>query len=184
MIETWKDIEGYEGFYQISNFGNVKSVARFFPLALTSDKVRFRKETLLRPNSDGGYPKVTLYRNGVGKGYLVHRLVTAAFLGKCEKGIQVCHSDGNPLNNNIQNLRYGDAKENARDRILHGRQLFGENHKKSKLTEKQVLEIREKLSKGINQRKIAKDFNVSQSAISMINRKISWKNNEQNDYCS
>lgn len=110
MVEIWKDILDYEGLYQISNFGNVKALERYINIR---DKQTLLKEKLLKfDNSNLGYQRVTLSKNGKTKRFLVHRLVALHFLDKVEgKGI-VNHLDNNPSNNYVDNLEWCTHQEN------------------------------------------------------------------------
>ena len=98
--EFWKPVVGYEGLYEVSNFGRVKSI-------------KFGKERILKPGTNGrGYSKVVLCKNGKKKRYLVHRLVAEAFLPNPNNLPQVNHRDENKLNNNAENLEWCSAKYN------------------------------------------------------------------------
>lgn len=99
--EIWKDINGYEGLYKVSNLGNIK---RF-------NKSKNRKFNINR----NGYVLVNLYKNGTSKNLSVHRLVAKSFIPNPENKPQVNHIDGNKLNNCISNLEWCTAKEN----IIH-----------------------------------------------------------------
>lgn len=100
LEEVWKDIEGYVGYYQISNLGRVKSLSRKDSLGHNL------KEMILKPCLNKGYYHVNLYENSKRKTYQVHQLVAVAFLNhKADKfKIVINHKDENPLNNNIDNL--------------------------------------------------------------------------------
>ena len=102
--EIFKDIEGYEGKYQTSNRGNVKSL-------------NYRgtgKEKILKPQKTGdSYLQVHLYLDGKGKFYLVHRLVAQAFLPNPDNLPEVNHKDENPKNNNVDNLEWCTSKYNS-----------------------------------------------------------------------
>lgn len=99
--EIWKDIEGYEGLYQVSNLGRVKSL-------------KFGKEKILKPRDNGiGYLKVILFKDGKGKHLYVHRLVAQAFIKNPENLPQINHKDENPENNFVENLEFCDAKYNS-----------------------------------------------------------------------
>ena len=100
MKEIWKDIKDYEGHYQVSNLSRVKSI-------------KFGKERILKPVTDRhGYLIVGLWKNNKQKIYKVHRLVAEAFLPNPYNLPQVNHKDENPLNNNVNNLEWCDAKYN------------------------------------------------------------------------
>ena len=96
-MENWKDIENYEGLYQVSNEGRVKS--------LSNDKTR--KEKILKPAADGGgYMYVNLYKNGQKKSHKVHRLVASAFIDNSDNLPEVNHIDEDKTNNNLENLEW------------------------------------------------------------------------------
>jgi hypothetical protein len=112
MEEVYKDVLDYEGFYQVSNLGNVKSLERKVPFKNSFKKL---KERILKPSKDGrGYYKVSLAKNGINKTKLVHQLVAVAFLNHKPDGykIVVDHIDSNPLNNNLKNLQLISQREN------------------------------------------------------------------------
>ena len=99
--EEWKDIPNYEGLYQVSNLGRVKSLKRF------------RKEKILKPIiTSNGYYQIELYKNSNGKFYLVHRLVWIAFNGQIPEGYEINHLDERPINNRLSNLSLVTHKEN------------------------------------------------------------------------
>jgi hypothetical protein len=110
--EIFKDIPGYEGFYQVSNLGNVKSLAREI---LRKGKC-ISKEKILKPCDNGkGYYQVSLYKEGKQKEMRVHVLVAMAFLGYVPDGthkIVPDHKDGNKLNNRADNLELITQREN------------------------------------------------------------------------
>ena len=93
--EYWKPVVGYEGHYQVSNFGRVKSI-------------KFGKEIMLKQhiNIKGGYYYVCLLKNGKHKNYYVHRLVAQAFIPNPNNLPQVNHKDENKTNNNVDNLEW------------------------------------------------------------------------------
>lgn len=115
--EIWKDVKNYEGLYQVSNMGNVKSLNY-------QGKIR---EKILKPGSNNkGYQFYNLYKEGKVANIFVHRLVCQAFKGLdiTDKKEVVLHLDNNPANNNLSNLEVGDQSEN----IL---QAYRENRMKS-----------------------------------------------------
>ena len=107
--EIWKDIPGYEGLYQVSNLGNVR----------TFKNGRYGTSKESKPLSlsiNGKYLKTSLYLNGNGKRYLVHQLVAMAFLGHVPNGrgtLCVNHIDNNQLNNNVDNLEITSTRHNS-----------------------------------------------------------------------
>lgn len=101
MNEVWKDVEGYERLYEVSNLGRVKSL-------------KFGKERILKPrkNCKFGYVAVVLCKNGELKKILVHRLVGKAFVPGWFNGAVINHKDHNPLNNIVSNLEWTTQKDN------------------------------------------------------------------------
>lgn len=110
LNEVWKDIKGYEGYYQISNKGKVKSLER---RREGKGEKGILKERLLKTtvNSDG-YPLVKLYQKGKGKSIKVHRLVVEAFIREDDSKEYISHIDGNKENNNVTNLERCTPSEN------------------------------------------------------------------------
>lgn len=102
-VEIWKDIEGYEGLYQVSNLGRVKS--------LGNNKTR--KEKILKGIKErGDYLKVILCKEGNRKHFKVHRLVASAFIPNYNNLPQVNHKDEDKNNNRVDNLEWCDCKYN------------------------------------------------------------------------
>lgn len=102
-MEIWKDIENYEGIYQVSNLGNIKSL-------------KFNKEKILKPTIDGAsYYSVNLYKNGVQKNFSIHKLVAISFLNHipCGFNLVINHKDFNRLNNKVDNLEIITNRENT-----------------------------------------------------------------------
>jgi len=123
----------------------------------------------------GGYKRVTLYKSRKAVGCRVHRLVLETFVGPCPKGCEACHSDGNPANNDIGNLRWDTPLNNTRDKIQHGTIVRGEKATTSKLTNEKIREIKKLLKSGkLSRRKIAKIFGVCHQTINRIATGQSW----------
>ncbi len=121
-----------------------------------------------------GHLFVHLYRgNGIKHKRYIHRLVAEAFIGPCPEGMECRHLDGDPANNNSDNLAWGTKIENQADRILHGTSNKGTRNGQSKLTESEVIEIRVAYRKGnISQEALGKLYDVSGGAVSrIINKK-------------
>ena len=98
--EIWKDIKGFEGHYQVSNFGRVKSI-------------KFRKERILKPANNGcGYLYVNLSKNGKYNIYLIHRLVALIFISNPNNLPEINHRDEDKTNNKVENLEWCDRKYN------------------------------------------------------------------------
>lgn len=108
-MEIWKDIQGYEGLYQVSNYGNVKSIR-------TKDSLgRSKTPMAMKPQANRkGYLYVGLKRGNGYRHYLVHRLVAQAFIGERPGNCEVNHKDEDKANNRADNLEYVTHTENIR----------------------------------------------------------------------
>ena len=108
MIEEWRPIEGYEGLYEVSNTGRVRSLDKYDSMN------RFLRGRILRLFTDGlGYLRAQLYSNSKRKSFLVHRLVAQAFIPNPDNLPQVNHRDENPSNDSVDNLEWCDGKYNV-----------------------------------------------------------------------
>ncbi len=114
MEEIWKDIHGYEGLYQVSNLGNVRSL--HYRAKSKGSKIQNLKQQI----NKGGYLKVTLLKNGKAKNFFVHRLVACEFIPNPNNKPQINHLDGNKSNNTINNLEWATNSENQTHAILSG----------------------------------------------------------------
>lgn len=170
-MEVWKDIEGYEGLYQISNLGRVKSLER--KIKRRNDRIQTVKERILKLNlNKEGYHTVKLHKKGKGKTYLVHRLVANTFITNPDNKLEVNHINGVKNDNNVNNLEWNTRKENMRhavDNRLHDQK--GSKSNTAKLTEEQVLEIMDSNS---TCRALAKMYGVNKSTINRIKRRRTW----------
>ena len=111
MTEIWLPIEGYENLYEVSNLGRVRRLES----VVTGKNGVTRKVSgkILKPRTQqNGYLTVELYKNGIRRHFLLHRLVATAFLPRSDKKFQVNHLDENKLNNTVENLEWCTAKEN------------------------------------------------------------------------
>lgn len=115
MIEEWKDIKGYEGLYQVSNLGRVKSLKR--ETHMIDGRVRTENEKILKPIKDKhGYYKVTLYNKNKTKQIKIHTLVISEFISERPENRVINHIDEDKSNNRLTNLEYITQKDN----INHG----------------------------------------------------------------
>ena len=174
--EIWKDVPGYEGLYQASSLGRIKSLDRY--VVYSNGSVRLYKGKILKPRAGKGDGRlaVVLYKNGVRKGFNVHSLIAESFLGTRPEGYFICHCDGNNQNNNIENLRYDTSSQNGIDIYRHGGKA-----PLGVLTPEDVVEIRnKKVATKCTNRKLAEEYNVSPTTIcDVLKRKtFSWLNDD------
>lgn len=119
--EAWKPVFGYEGLYEVSDLGNVRSLDR---VKLNRWGEYLKRGAVLRPGlDDKGYPMVVLTRDGKPRTRRVHVLVLEAFASPRPAGLHACHGDGDSQNNRVENLRWDTPNENTFDKIRHGTHL-------------------------------------------------------------
>ena len=177
ITETWAPVRGHEEFYEVSDLGRIRSVARSYEavhprtkrLCVFNRRAVIRK-TDVRPD---GYESVRLLK-AEAKTLLVHRIVLEAFVGKRPDGFHACHTDGDKANNSLANLRWDTVAANAADRIRHGRQARGEHHGNATLTNDKVLRIREMANHGLPIVVIAQAVGTSPSSVGRVARGIGW----------
>lgn len=167
--EIWKPVAGFDGRYEVSNFGRVKSVAGTF-------WGRTYREKILKPGIVRGYPQVVLC-NGKPPTIQkkVHQLVLEAFVGPCPEGMECRHLNGDRGNPSLDNLMWGTKKENGEDRVRHGTTLTGERHHKAKVTREQVEEMRRLRAGGMMLKDLVAKFGIGFSQVSFICRGHNWK---------
>ena len=160
--KAWKDIPGFGGCYQASNYGRIKSLEREGTCG----------GILRHVITSRGYHRVVLSMNGVRHNFSVHRLVGITFIPNSENKPEINHKDGNKANNNKSNLEWTTKKENIAHGVEHGLYEKGSSNHRAKLNEYQIRVIRKcDLSMGA----LAKIFGVSKSTICRAINKITWK---------
>lgn len=174
-IEEWRAVVGYEGIYEVSSLGRVRSLDR----SIVDSRGRRRRQPgrvrNLMPDGRGRL-SLMLWREGRYSQRKVHRLVAEAFLGPGELRAEVNHKDGDPLNNALSNLEWASRSENQ----LHAYRMGlvtrprGEKHLKSKLTVEQVREIRS-LRGVMTQRALARRYGVAKTSIQRILDGTNWR---------
>ena len=163
-VEVWKDITEYEGLYQVSNIGRIKSLERY-SANQWSEKARFREEKILSYQlTKDGYPSIKLSKNGNAIRHRIHRLVALCFLENPFGKEQVNHINGIKTDNRVENLEWATQNENQLHACKNGL-------KPSKLTESDVLKIRNDKRTGSE---IAKDYNIAFQTVSEIKNKKIW----------
>lgn len=179
-MEIYKDINGYEGYYQVSNFGNVKSLDR---LVLHNYGGNAKKTGIIlkqHPDKDG-YLSVNLKKKQNGSTNRSHRLVAMAFIPNPENKPQVNHINGIKSDNRLENLEWVTLCENRQHAydtgLQHSFTRQGMKNNFAKLTNESVITIRNIYNKknGVNFAAIAKMYNVSGACIQVIIAKKTWK---------
>ena len=183
-IEIWKDVIGYEGYYQVSNLGNVRSIDhqtikknRWSGTTVQSIKGRVLKQGLNGGRKGTKYPCVilTIGNSSTQIGYSVHRLVAIAFVPNPYSKLEVNHKDGNKLNNYFNNLEWCTRKENVQHSVNAGSIFRDGVHPLAKITLSKVIEIKKQLSDGIKQCEIARQHNIKQYTVQNISSGKTWK---------
>lgn len=164
--EMWRDIKNYEGLYQISSFGRVKSLEKYVKSPLKNQNKVLRKEKILKQCIRSKYLCVGLSKEGKTKTFLIHRLVAIAFLPNPEGKREVNHKNGNKIDNSVENLEWCTSSEN---------QLHAYKNKLQVITEKQREISRlngKRLSMKVNQYDINKNFIQKWNGISEAGRQL------------
>lgn len=180
--EVYLPVVGWEGYYEVSNYGNVKSLDR----TITDVKTRWgntttmiKKGIYLKKKTDKyGYYVVCLFKDKVRQYTTVHRLVAFAFLGNDDSLLQVNHIDANKSNNHPSNLEWVTPQQNIDHAIRLGLQNYahGEKLPQTKLKQEEVIEIKKLLKLGkMSQRAIARKFNIGSNAVWHIAHGETWK---------
>lgn len=159
--EVWKDIPGYEGAYQVSSLGGVRSLDR--EVVTKAGEVRRYCGRVLKSAKYGRQRTHVAVVLGRGNHHPVHHLVMLAFVGPRPENAVICHENGNPTDNRLSNLRYDSLRENAIDVYRIGGALH-------KLTAADVEDIRKRLKGGETAASLAREYGVSQPAISDLKR--------------
>ncbi len=138
--EIWKDVVGWEGVYMVSDLGRVRSLGR--KIVHSNGFVQTIHEKIMKGSLTAyGYRAVDLCNGKIRKNSAVHRLVLSAFVGLMPRDIDTRHIDGNRLNNNLKNLKYGTRQDNVNDCKRHGRIPSGDSHWNVKVSNREATEI-------------------------------------------
>jgi len=178
--EIWKDIEGYEGSYQISNTGRIKSCER--EIEKSDGVIIKRKERYLHPVNDEGYMKISLSKNGIRKKYSLHRLLAIAFIENKNNYEIVNHKDGIKLNNNLDNLEWCTCSFNVQhawNNELNNNsnyRRFKNGYSRRKFNEDTMELIKIEHSNGIAYKELAEKYNCGITTIHRIVNNILYKN--------
>lgn len=120
MIEEWRPVVGYEGLYEVSDLGNVRSVDRWVDYPNGARRLHRGQPLVQQPHPRSGHMSVSLSRNSKIQRGKVHSMVMAAFVGPRPGGADTRHRNGDPADNRLENLRYGSHSDNMYDAVDHG----------------------------------------------------------------
>lgn len=155
----WKAIKGYEGLYEINEYGDIK----------TLDKYRgnvFVSERMIKPDISGSYKRVTLTKNKKHKRYSVHRLVYENFIGELKKDMQINHIDYNKMNNHFSNLEQVTPLENS---------YHSKGNNSIKLSLKDVDYIK---NSDLSNNELSKMFKIHTRSVTRVRNGERWKPNQ------
>lgn len=170
--DIWASIPGFEGLYEVSFLGQIRSLARPRQTGGWS-----RTKILKACERHRGYLAVGLQKGKSVFRYDVHRLVLLAFIGPCPFiGGEARHLNGHKQDNRLSNLKWGTARENAADRETHGHIVRGSNHAHARLDEQSAKDIlRRWVNRHESQYDLARAFGVSRSTIQSCLERKTWR---------
>lgn len=176
-MEQWKDIDGYEGIYAVSNLGRVKSLDRIV-VYIDGRQHTYKEKILVQAISkvNGAY-YVHLYKNQSRKNMIVHRLVAKAFILNPENKAEVNHIDGNRSNNTVENLEWSTKIENMHHAFRTGLiNNTGTNHGVNVYSDEKILHVKELLQEGkLTQKQIAEVTGVKKGTVEQVAQGKTWK---------
>lgn len=172
-VERWLPVPDWEGWYEVSDRGSVRSLNR---IQMTRCGLRRYSGKVLKPClRRDGYLCVTLARPGEQRQYTIHSLILTAFTEPRPEGQEGRHGPGGKHDNSLGNLCWGTKSENAMDRLRDGTDPRGERHGQTKLTQALVDEIRTRYAAGEQQKSIANALRVSPDNVWTVVHRKSWK---------
>ena len=178
--EVWRDIEGFDGFFQVSNLGRVKTIAHIREkIYFRSNKIvkyfykeRIRKLKKLKSHSESFYYQITLKKGDKEETRLVHRLVAKAFIKNPHKKKFINHKNCIKIDNRVENLEWNTDSENKKHGFINNRYPKNHHKKMSEIAMRSVRKLNDKLVKQIKLFKVnhitkecCKQFNLSRSCI-------------------
>lgn len=188
MVEQWRSVVGFDGYYEVSDQGCLRSCDRTIPITGGGDSYgairALRGRPLpLRPRPDG-YVPCSLSKDGLRGNYFVHRLVAVAFVGPCPDGMEVAHQNGVRSDNRRENLAYASRSENNRQKVEHGTHQRGERNGASKLTNEQAAAVKFLMDE-LPVRWLAEAFGITAQAVYRTRSGLIWASvpPDDNDLC-
>ena len=174
MKEEWREIKGYEGYYEVSNIGNIRSIERY--VNSKNKSIAFKKAKSIKSSKRGDYISVKLSRENEEKTFSVHRLVALMFIPNPENKLEVNHIDGNKLNNFFSNLEWCTRSENEIHSYKNGLQSGrkGSKHHFTNLKEDDIIQMFLDLNKGLTRKEISIKYGLSYSNTCKILKGRTW----------
>lgn len=176
----WKPVAGFDGFYEVSDTGLVRSLDRHITYDLpcrsgeTKSVTRFKRGIILKSTpKDSGHLLVSLGRGTAPRS--VHSLVLEAFVGPRPEGMNGLHENDDPTDNRLENLRWGTQSNNISDAIRNGKFKIGEARSFAKLRAADIPAIRRAISSGELLREIAGRYGVVVATIQNIKHGKAWR---------
>lgn len=173
--ENWKPIPTWEGSYEASDLGRVRSLDRVTTFRGGAVRRASRGRVLSPLNHTGGYLRVCLWRDGVMYQRFIHDLVLCAFAGPRPPGAQGAHGDGSRDNNAASNLRWASPRENQADREAHGTSSRGRPRPVNSLNARLVAALRAEHESGSNITQLAKQFGLPRTTAADVVNRRTWK---------
>lgn len=175
ILEQWKPVLGYEGLYEVSDQGRVRSVDRWL-VCRDGQRQWHRGKVLKQLDNNNGYQGVSLSnlcRGTKPKRVHVHSLVLNSFVGPRPDGHQAAHGDGDRSNNRLSNLRWATVSDNHADKLKHGTHQLGEQNPVAVLNKDAVIAIRKNYRHGLGST-LAQQYGVSTGTIYAVVKRRTW----------
>ena len=175
MNETWLPVPGYEGLYEVSNCGQVRSCDRSVAMRTkygTTTTRRVRSKLLVAGTDADGYVWLRLFKAGLGRAFRVSRLVLTAFERSPAAGDEACHRDHNKANNVLANLEWGTRAENEAQKTASGRRP---RSTVNRLTLDDARAIRRRRAAGDDAKTVAAQYGVHLSNVYLITQGRTWQ---------
>jgi hypothetical protein len=167
--EVWKPIPGFDGAFDASTHGRIRTNGR-------CAGTRCYPEKIMRPIPlASGYLKVNLSLEGRVRQRRIHQLILETFVGPCPEGMEVRHLDGDRTNNRLDNVRWGTQQQNTEDKYRHGSVLFGEANPRAKLTWDVVRGIRRDIAEGVSREVVKRKYGIAKGPLSRIVLNRIWR---------
>lgn len=176
MNELWKDIPNYEGLYQASNMGNIRSLDKIVPKWNKPYKRKIKGRVLKKHKANGGYNVVALHKNKNQKTYKVSRLIGITWKDNPDNKPEINHKNSIRTDDRAENIEWCTRSENVKHSYDKGNaNQKGEKNAYSKLTKKKVLSIRDKYDSGkYSQIELSDMFNISKTTIHNVVKRKTW----------